>query len=135
MGARQAVLLTPSKSSYPDPLPFNKHPAPVSSLFATPTKSTHLYHSTAFTHPLFSYSYALFCQNRGVWGGLHLFPQWIITMPHSSLPPHFQLSTPSASLPRLSRPCREASPGHQSRVTSHLLVESGQKPFKEFPHV
>src|SRR6266404_1766814 len=149
MGARQAVLLTPVKSSYPDPLPFYKHPASVSPLFATLTKSTHLYHSTAFTHPLFSYSYALFCTHQklnsflfnqfrtlwpkqGGWGGLHLFPQWIIiTMPHSSLPPHFQLSTPSASLPRLSRPCREASRGHQSRVTSHLLVESGQKPFKE----
>ena len=61
MGARQAVLLTPSRSSYPSSLPFYKHHAPVSPLLATLTRRAELCHSTAFSCPLFSYSYALFC--------------------------------------------------------------------------
>jgi len=61
MGARQAVLLTPSKCSGLPQLLFYKQSAPVSPLFATLRKSAHLYDSTTFSRPLFSYSYALFC--------------------------------------------------------------------------
>jgi len=64
MLARQAVLLTPSKSSGSTPLlscqpPFARKPF-VSSLFHTLLKSAHPHDSTAFSIPLFSYTYALF---------------------------------------------------------------------------
>jgi hypothetical protein len=58
MGARQAVLLTPSKSSYPFARPFYKHPELASPLFVILTKSAHLYHSTAFSRPLFSLTHS-----------------------------------------------------------------------------
>jgi hypothetical protein len=61
MPARQAVLLTPSKLAALSQLLSYKQSAAVSPLFATLTKSAYLYHSTPFSHPLFSYSYALFC--------------------------------------------------------------------------
>ena len=61
MLARQAVLLTPSKSVHPLRLLSYKHFAPVSPLFATPTKSSHLHHSTSFSFLVFSYTYELFC--------------------------------------------------------------------------
>jgi hypothetical protein len=61
MGARKVVLLTPSKSVNRPPLLSYKQTAPVTPLFATLTKSAYLYHSAAFSRPLFSCSYALFC--------------------------------------------------------------------------
>jgi hypothetical protein len=64
MGARHAVLLTPSKSPGPiQLLPF-KTLSPVSPLFATFTNSAQLHHSTSVGGPLFSYFYALSCRQR-----------------------------------------------------------------------
>src|SRR6267142_894630 len=48
MGARQAVLLTPSESSYPLSLPFYKHRAPISPVFATHTKTTGVYTNNSY---------------------------------------------------------------------------------------
>jgi len=59
MLARQAVLLTPSKSSGTIQLLFYKQNASVSPLFATLTSSSYSSHSIAFSRPLFSYSYEL----------------------------------------------------------------------------
>jgi hypothetical protein len=61
MDARYAVLLTPSKSSRPTQLLFYQQNASVSPLFAALTSSLYSSHSTAFSRPLFSYSYELFC--------------------------------------------------------------------------
>jgi hypothetical protein len=61
MDARHAVLLTPSKSSRSTQLLFYKQNASVSPLFATLTSSSYCSHSIAFSRPLFSYSYELFC--------------------------------------------------------------------------
>src|SRR6266568_6701123 len=61
MLSRRAVLLTPLESALPRWLPFYKQNAPLSPLFATVTKSAHLYHSALFSRPLFSYSCGLFC--------------------------------------------------------------------------
>ncbi len=64
MGARHAVLLTPSKSSAPRQLLSCKPLAQVSPLFATLAGTAHLFHSTPLSSSLFSYSYGLFCIQR-----------------------------------------------------------------------
>src|SRR5271154_3927409 len=76
MGARQAVLLTPSKSSGPTQLPFYKYNASVSPLFATLTAS-------APVTPVF----ATLTQTAGV--SLPPFPFWNspLATPHSPLSP------------------------------------------------
>src|SRR5258707_8923949 len=61
MLARHAVLLTHSVSVRPADLIPCKRIASVTPLFARLTKSAHLHHSTVFSHPLFSYTCALFC--------------------------------------------------------------------------
>ena len=61
MLARCAVLLTHSVSVRPADLIPCKRIASVTPLFARLTKSAHLHHSTVFSHPLFSYTCALFC--------------------------------------------------------------------------
>ena len=68
MLARQAVLLTPSNFSGSTPLlscqpAFARKPF-VSSLFHTLLESAHPHDSTAFSIPLFSYTYALFCTQQ-----------------------------------------------------------------------
>src|SRR5437899_1561066 len=64
LGARQAVLVTPSKSVYLLRLPSYNHIGAISPLFATLAKSAHLHHSTGFSFPFFSCTYALFCTPR-----------------------------------------------------------------------
>src|SRR6266852_2453115 len=54
MGARQAVLLTPSESSYPLSLPFYKYRAPVSPLFATLTSCSQITENIATLSLLFA---------------------------------------------------------------------------------
>ena len=54
MGARQAVLLTPSKSAYPYQLPFHKHLASVSLLFATLTSHSQITENRATLSLLFA---------------------------------------------------------------------------------
>src|SRR5260370_18571693 len=61
MVARCAVLLTHSVSVRPADLSACKGFAYVTLCFARLTKSAHLHYSTVFSHPLFSYTCALFC--------------------------------------------------------------------------
>ena len=60
----RAVLLTPLGSVRPIQLPFYKHTAPVSPLFALVTKSAQPIHSTLFSCPLFSTACRLFCTHQ-----------------------------------------------------------------------
>ena len=64
MPSRQAVPLTPLGSVHPAQLPFYKHSAPVTPLFAPLAKSAHLFHSTPLTFPLFSSTCSLFCSSE-----------------------------------------------------------------------
>ena len=64
LAARQAVLLTPSKSLGPTQLLSCKQNAAVSPLLAALTSSSDPSHSIAFSRPLFSYSYELFCASE-----------------------------------------------------------------------
>src|SRR5271154_3919660 len=83
MGARQAVLLTPSKSSGPTQLPFYKYNASVSPLFATLTNRPQLAENTATLSLLL----AALTQTAGV--SLPPFPFWNspLATPHSPLSP------------------------------------------------
>jgi hypothetical protein len=64
LAARQAVLLTPSKSLGPTQLLSCQQNAAVSPLLAALTSSSDPSHSIAFSRPLFSYSYELFCASE-----------------------------------------------------------------------
>jgi hypothetical protein len=162
MRARQAVLLTPSKSSYPCPLLSYKQIAPVSPLFATLTKSAYLYHSTAFSRPLFSYSYALFCihqklnsflfmrfrtlsPKQGGVGWRASFPSRLSDLLGAGCVPSQNgspFSPPLLFLSTFNFQLSTSPTSHQSLFTGlprpgrgHLLIESPQQPFKESPNV
>jgi hypothetical protein len=128
MDARHAVLLTPSKCSYPIQLLFYKQNASVSPLFATLTSSLYGSHSIAFSRPLFSYSYELFCNQQSHnsfvclefqtlskkhrdGGVLPLFPFW------------FTLSVREGITPE---PCREET-RHSPLITRHFPSSEAHK--------
>src|SRR6267143_1909134 len=111
MLARQAVPLTPSKSSLPRLLLSRQHFAPLSPLAATLMNLPASVANKGLTYRLSPLD-ATLTKKRGC----------LLTVQKLAL-----LSSTS-TVPRV-----RSSTSHQPLVTSHLLVESGQQPFKESP--
>src|SRR6266446_10587003 len=118
MGARQAVLLTPSELSYPLSLPFYKHRALVSPLFATLTSCSQITENIATLSLLFATHENCLPVSR-------VFATHTKTTGVYTNNSHFETQNPPLAA------YRPRAISHQSRVTSHLLIESGQQPFQE----
>jgi len=114
-GRRQAVLLTSSRSAYPYQLPFNKHLAPVSPLFAILTSHSQITENRATSSLLFAPIRAMRLEVQYL-PLIRKQPGCIPTIPILKL----RLFTRYPS-----------TTSHQSRVATHLLIESGQHLFQE----
>jgi len=81
-------------------------------------RSAHQYHSTALTHPLFSYSYALFCHSEN--DKLFVFRRF-----HTLCPKH-----PGGAYPLQPRICsfRNPTTPHSALATNPSIIRTYEKP-------